>query len=59
MAEYTSLAMGAGTGLVVFLATLLYMRRKAKTHKPTFQQAEIHFPEPEPTNREPELAAHR
>jgi hypothetical protein len=49
--------MGAGTGLVVFLLTLLYMRRKAKAMKSKFGQVEIQFPETE--GSEPELAVPR
>lgn len=59
MAEYTSLAMGAGTGLVVFFATLVYMRRRAKTVEPSFRQGEIRFPEPDAESPEPELVARR
>jgi len=57
--EYTSLAMGAGTGLLVFVSTLLYMRRKAKGMKPRFEQGQIRFPESDAANREPELVARR
>lgn len=59
MAEYTSLAMGAGTGLIVFLSTVLYVRRKAKAMRPKFRQGEIRFPEAEVEGSAPELTAHR
>jgi hypothetical protein len=51
--------MGAGTGLLVFVSTLLYMRRKAKGMKPRFEQGQIRFPESDAANREPELVARR
>jgi len=57
LAEYTSLAIGSVTGLIVFASTLAYMKHKAKLEEKQNKQAEIHFPEPE--EHHPELVAHR
>ncbi len=55
MGDYTSLILGGGWGLIVFIGTLIHMRLKTRAMSRRSSSENSSFPKPE----HPELLGHR